>query len=268
MRTLNRISGLLFIAVLAVLPLKAHAAPQILGLLASVEPTKLTCSGETCSAEFSSFCLQQHRKTPDQGTAYRPSKLTHMTVSVKGPDGEVRRQSVARHVTVRSLRGYTSVAISLPRSFVRALGDGPAGLSIGETAALIPEQAGLSTHPLSRHEIDLYTGPLRRAATGTTGREPSNLQAARLLSRMVNDLPADRDLSQAAREDYWSKTVGKRSWQVTDQAYKRAVKAFRTCKGDYNRYGINGMRGCLGHEHDGAMIDITRKVWADQKGGS
>ena len=37
---------------------RASAAPQILGLLATMAPTPLTCDDGLCSAQFSAFCLQ------------------------------------------------------------------------------------------------------------------------------------------------------------------------------------------------------------------
>ena len=60
---------------------RASAAPQILGLVATTAPTPLTCSDGMCSAQFSAFCLQQHRISPTAGTAYRPAKGTALTLS-------------------------------------------------------------------------------------------------------------------------------------------------------------------------------------------
>ena len=60
---------------------RASAAPQILGLLATNAPTPLTCNDGICSAQFSAFCLQQHRKSPTAGTAYRPAKRTALTLT-------------------------------------------------------------------------------------------------------------------------------------------------------------------------------------------
>ena len=61
---------------IAIAPLPAQAAPQILGLMASAEPVPMTCVDGTCTAELSSVCLQQQRPTPLTGTVYRPAKAT------------------------------------------------------------------------------------------------------------------------------------------------------------------------------------------------
>mgnify|MGYP006242207345 CR=1 FL=1 len=49
---------------LFVLPGRLEAAPQILGLVASLEATPMTCENGTCFAEFLTFCLQEQRETP------------------------------------------------------------------------------------------------------------------------------------------------------------------------------------------------------------
>lgn len=247
---------------------QASAAPQILGLLASAEPAKLTCTAGVCAAEFSSFCLQEHRKTPNQGTAYVPSKQTQLTVSVTDAAGDVHTMSVADKVTVRSLRGYTTVQISLPADLVASLGKGNATLSVAPHASLVPAYMADTDDPRLRQEIALYTGPMRKVASASNEREPVNVQAARLMNKMVNDLPAKSDLSQTERDAVWEKSVKKHTGNVSTPALAKAATAFRNCRGDYNRYGLNGMRACMGHEHDRSMIDVTRKVWQDQKGGS
>ena len=65
-----------------------RAAPQLLGLVSTGSPVDLNCSGGTCSAEFSAFCLQPKRSLPTQGTAYRLApgsdvvSSTHIWVTV------------------------------------------------------------------------------------------------------------------------------------------------------------------------------------------
>ena len=49
----------------------ADAASQVLGLVASNgAPTPLTCIDGQCSAQFSTFCLQQNRPAPSRGDDY------------------------------------------------------------------------------------------------------------------------------------------------------------------------------------------------------
>jgi hypothetical protein len=84
---------------------------------------------------------------------------------------------------------------------------------------------------------------------------------------MVNALPKNADASEATRLGLWQKEIGKRAWRVSDKAYDHASKAFRVCRGDFNRHGLDGMRSCLGIYHDSAMTDVTKKVWKELKPG-
>src|SRR5687767_10113316 len=57
----------------------AAAAPQVLGVVASIAPVEMSCTGETCTAQLSAFCLQREREVPGEHTAYRaadPSAYT------------------------------------------------------------------------------------------------------------------------------------------------------------------------------------------------
>ncbi len=238
------------------------AAPQILGLVASVEPTKLQCVNGICSGEFSAFCLQEHRKSPSAGTAYLPSKNTQLTLSVAGK--QIPLQSQAKYT---SIRNYTAVQISLPEQLVQSFGAGPASLSVGKMASLIPVAKNGDPNPISRQEIDAFTGPLRGHAGRASADSNPSIEAARLVSRMVNALQKNGDADEATRLGLWQKEIGQRSWRVTDKAYKHASKAFRVCKGDFNRHGLDGMRSCLEIYHDSAMTDVTKKVWKELKPG-
>jgi len=42
----------------------AQAAPQVLGLQASLQPTPMICTDKGCRADLSAFCLQQQRADP------------------------------------------------------------------------------------------------------------------------------------------------------------------------------------------------------------
>ncbi len=48
---------------------QAAAAPQILAVIASVEPVTLQCERGECGAEFTVYCIEQRRSSPEPGTA-------------------------------------------------------------------------------------------------------------------------------------------------------------------------------------------------------
>lgn len=267
MRIRFRISYFLLLSSLIIFSGELKAAPQIIGLVATDEPTKLICADGVCKAEFSAFCLQQHRQSPTSLTQYRPSRITELTLSVTGMDGKIQRLPVAHKSTFVSLRNFAAVEISLPSHLVKSLGDGAPSLSVGSLASLIPVAQPGDDNPLSDREIALYTGPLRAGADNAITRQPADVETAGLLSRMINALPDNGDADQATRFGLWQKEIGERAWKVSDKAYNQATRAFRTCKGDLNRHGIDGMRGCLSLYHDGAMTGHTRNVWEELKPG-
>ena len=81
------------------------AAPQILGLVATAAPMPQTCGDGVCAAEFSAFCLHRHRTMPVAGIAYRPAEGAELTLTVTGPGGVKRSETVPSltHARVGSL---------------------------------------------------------------------------------------------------------------------------------------------------------------------
>src|ERR1700692_349445 len=77
----------------------AQAAPQVLGLVASIRPTLMQCTAAGCRADLSAFCLQQQRPDPGLGTAYRPAPNSPITLIVTSKSGEVRRLDGTRYLS-------------------------------------------------------------------------------------------------------------------------------------------------------------------------
>jgi hypothetical protein len=65
----------------------AQAAPQALGLTASLRPTPMRCDAAGCRADLSAFCLQQQRADPHPGTVYQAAPGTRVTLLVTGMTG-------------------------------------------------------------------------------------------------------------------------------------------------------------------------------------
>ena len=108
-----------------------------------------------------------------------------------------------------------------------SLGKGNATLSVAPYASLVPASMADTDDPRQREEIVLYTGPMRKVASASNEREPVNVQAARLMNKMVNDLPAKSDLSQTERDAVWEKSVKKHTGNVSTPALAKAATAFR-----------------------------------------
>ena len=78
-------AGTLATAVLAAAPVAA--APQILGVVASIAPVEMSCTVDTCTAQLSAFCLQRERDVPAEHAAYRAADPGAFTLLARRADG-------------------------------------------------------------------------------------------------------------------------------------------------------------------------------------
>jgi len=246
-------------------PTPAWAAPQILGLIASVTPVPMTCVDGTCTAELSSVCLQQHRSTPSTGTVYRPAKSTQIYLTVTGPDGVQRQQPVETELSFVSLRQFSAVKVSLSEARVRQLGDGVARISVGPMASLIPVAVRGDLDPLSAGEIASYTGPLRVLAERAFERDGDRVNATRILNRMVNRLPSKSDAGIEKVTTLWAQTVGE---NVTDGTQKFLTQAVNDCRETLRTGVMANLRSCLSYHHDYLSGENTTNGWQAMNPGS
>ena len=256
------------IVLLAALPIffafsPTHAAPQILGLVASAKPIPLKCEAGVCRAEVSAVCLQKHRKSPEPGTAYLPAEGTEI-----GLTGSGKSVPVAGLVKMTSVRSFTSVSVSLPEAMVRALGlePGKVHLRIGAMASAVPVPVAGDVNPLGAAEIARYTGPLRPAAEGAI-KGDKTLTASDILNQMINRLPFSRPVGAAEISPALAGATG------TDgiagvQTKRLLAAALEECRNQIRTERTPGLRACLGNQHDILISGTTQKVWkALQPGG-
>lgn len=242
-------------AMLAIAP--AYAAPQILGLVASAQPIPLTCEGGVCRAEVSSVCLQQHRKSPEPGTAYLPAEGSEITLT--GAGGKfVAVQSL---VKMTSVRGFTSVSVSMAEATVHALGlrSGQLRLAIGAMASAPPVAVPGDANPLSAAEIARYTGPLRPAAEGAI-RGDVTLSASDILNQMINRLPHSRPVGAAEISPALADVTGA-DGAPAPETKRLLTRALDECRYQLRTERTPGLRSCLGNQHDILISDTTQKVW-------
>ncbi|MBT3885801.1 MAG: hypothetical protein HOO19_11025 [Rhodospirillaceae bacterium] len=250
-------SAALLVAMFAFAP--AHAAPQILGLVAAAQPIPLTCEGGVCRAEVSAVCLQQHRKSPEPGTAYLPAQGTEIALTGAG-----KSVSVAGLVKMTSVRGFTSVSVSLAQATVRALGlrPGQVHLSVGAMASALPVAVSGDANPLSEPEIARYIGPLRPAAEGAI-RGDVTLSASDILNQMINRLPHSAPVGASAIAPARAASSAARS-AVTRRLLSRALDE---CRYQLRTERTPGLRSCLGNQHDILISGTTQKVWKSLRPG-
>jgi len=243
----------------------AQAAPQILGLIASIVPVPMKCMDGTCTAELSAVCLQQHRPTPSTGTVYRPAKRTQITLTVAGPNGVNRRMRVETALSFKSLRQFSAVKVSLPEATVRRLGDGVAAISVSPMASIIPIAIEGDPKPLSADEIARYTGPLRALAEGAFELDSARVDATRILNRMVNRLPEHSNFGIEKVRSLWQQTVGK---GVADKTQKFLTHAVDDCRETLRTGVMSDLRSCLAYHHDYLSGENTTNGWRAMNPGS
>jgi len=243
----------------------AQAAPQILGLITSAAPIPMTCKGVTCTAEISSVCLQQYRPTPSTGTVYRPTKGTHITLTVKGSNGVDRSMPVAAALSFTSLRQFSAVKVSLPEATIRRLGNGVATISVSPMASIIPVAVAGDPHPQSAAEIARYSGPLRALAERAFAGDSDRVNATRILNRMVNLLPEHSNFGMEEMASLWRQTVDRHASDETREFLNRAVN---NCRETLWTGVMSDLRSCLSYHHDYLSGENTTNAWRAMNPGS
>lgn len=237
----------------------ALAAPQILGLVATGErPVPMQCSGDTCTAMLSAFCLQQQRLPPDHETAYVPAEGTSLTLILTGPDGSTSRIAAGALLDLRSRYGFTAVRadLSLP---VQALSARSVALEVGPRAALLPVARAGDPDPLKPAEIAEATGPLRSAAEAILEGESERARSVQLSGLLINALPMHGDVDAAERKRLWHALAG-------PDAPDLVRRNFEACNRTVDQSVGYRLRKCLEERHERLQIDNTHAYWASLSG--
>jgi len=244
---------------------RASAAPQILGLVATSTPVPLTCENGLCSAQFSSFCLQQGKPAPTTGTAYLPAEGTKLTLTVTGRDGAEHRLSAGQRTTIEALREFHAVRITIPERDIRALGGNTASVAVGALASLVPVAQPGDRTPLDPQEVAYITGPYRKTVDDVLDTETTI--AAQTASRLINALPQGRTTA-AKRESLWRDVMGDAPTRSSHEGIRRAERDYLYCKQRADSGRGYGLRDCLEITHDATTSDITNKAWIASQPGS
>ena len=246
----------------------AAAAPQILGMVATAEPMPLVCAGGTCSAEFSTFCLQDKRVPPRSGTAYTVARGEGLTLVVTGRDGSERRLPAAGLVRVASARAYMAVTVSVAEPDLKALGATRASITVGRRVSLVPVPVPGDPWPLTGHDVASATGPLRAAAAGLFDRGGELPVAARITNRLINAARSDGPLAPHRRDGLWRRVVGADPADAADPGTRSAARIFTLCRGLAAEGAYSTLRRCLEMQHDALMVETNGRYWQTLGAGS
>ena len=262
-----RAASLAFAGIAAVAALggsPAQAAPQILGLIASIAPVEMTCSGETCTAQLSAFCLQRERDVPVERTSYRAADPGAFTLVARRADGSSLSIPIDERVAFTSAFGYASVRISVPAAVLAEAGAASLAIEVASTAAVVPTDVAGDPNPLSEDEIALATGPLRALASRHFDTPSTARDAAHLIEAVVNGFPVQSWEGAVDRAGLWDRQVTPAlDTAASPDALALARSVYENClPSSYS------MRQCLELKHMNLLSDANRAYWDEASPGS
>ncbi len=242
---------------------RASAEPQILGLIASLEPTTLQCERGQCGAEFTAYCIEKRRKPPTLGTVYNIHDPETLIVEGVREDGQTVRFQAPGLLAIASARGRSAVRMSVPASFLKDNGLASVRVTVGERATLIPEPDPNARRPHTEFEIALATGPLRGIAAVIIDHGGERTDAALQTARLINALPRAGRASEAQRDQIWSSA----DLSPDSLGYALVETGFDQCY-RVTRSGMMTLRQCLGSLHDRWISKLNVDYWEAADAGS
>lgn len=247
----------------------AFAAPQILALIETPEPTPLVCVGGVCQAEFSTMCLQKEREMPIPGTAYAPASPEAVVLVLTGADGAARRVPAPASLRFTVPRSYLSAVAEIPEADLKRLGaTRGAAIVVAPLASLVPEPKPGDTRPLTAEEIATVTGPLRMAAHRAVKRATRVMDSVHIANRLANTLRRKWAMTTDDRRSLWRKIVAENSAQAPAADIAEARRIVGVCDAYDSEQGELGFLGCLQYRRDTLLETINETYWRRNDIGS
>ncbi len=242
---------------------QAAAAPQSIGLIARADPVTLQCERGECGAEFTAFCVERFRPSPEPGTAYYLHHPGSVAFEGVRPDGTTVRVDVAGQLTIVTERGHSAVRMSVPESVFDRYDLASLRVSVGRNATLIPEAVAGDRNPQTEVDILLASGPLRAAAAVVIDNGGERIDAARIMVGVINALPRRGRASDAARDRVWRVAAP----AAETPGYALARGGFERCR-SATLGGMQSLRQCLGSMHDSFVGELNTRYWHALEVGS
>jgi len=242
---------------------RASAEPQILGLIASLEPVSLQCERGQCSAEFTSYCIEQNRKPPVLGTVYNIHDPKTLIVEGVREDGQTIRLQASGLLDIASVRGRSAVRISVPWSFLKLNKLASVQITVDEQATLIPLVNPNAKTPHTEFDIAQATGPLRVVAAAIIDHGGDQVDAARQTAQLINALPLRGRASETQRDGVW----GGVELASNTSGHSMVQAGFDRCY-RVTRSGMMSLRQCLASLHDRFISRLNVDFWKAVETGS
>jgi hypothetical protein len=239
------------------------AEPQILGLIASLEPVTLQCTSGQCSAEFTSYCIERHRRPPNNGTVYNIHDPATLIVEGLREDGEIVYFAAPDVFDIASARGRSAIRMAVPAGFFRAFDLTSVRITVGDRATLIPEANPNALTPHSELDITLAVGPLRNLSELIIDHGGDQVFAARQTAKLINALPPGGRASENQRDAVWQAVA----LPSATPGHGLVEAGFDRCY-QVTRSGMMSLRQCLGSLHDRLISELNVDYWKAVETGS
>jgi len=243
----------------------AHAAPQVLALLATDSPTTLKCEDGRCAAEFSAYCLQRERPIPEPGVAYKATD-DGMTLIVRTADGAGREIPAADHVGIVTERSYTAVRVSLPERLLEAWNAADVAIEVGHRVSLVPLPVAGDPEPQTEADIALAVGPQRALGERLVDRSSPDGDVARITNALINALPEHGRAAPEERGGLWATVVGPRAASFPGATIESAGEVYDWCQRKVSIGRYFSLRRCLETAHDALMVGLNARYWSAEPG--
>lgn len=255
-------AAVLAVAALAADP--ASAAPQVLGVVASIAPVEMTCTGELCTARLSAFCLQRERDVPTDRTLYHAADPGAFALILSRADGSKVVIPADGRVGFASAFGFASVRATVAAGLLSQWDAVSIAIEVAPAAALVPAPVAGDPNPQSEAEIALATGPLRRLASQHFDAPSTARDAAQLIGALVSAFPVRSWEGPVDRAGLWARQVTPAlAAAASPEALALARSVYDNClPSSY------GMRQCLDLKHMNLLSDATRAYWDEAGPGS
>ena len=239
------------------------AEPQILGLIASLEPITLQRQRGECGAEFTAYCIERKRRPPSQGAVYSIHDPSTLTVEGVRENGEIVLFDASEVLNIASARGRSAVRMGVPAKFLKTFGLASLRVTVGDMATLIPEPNPDACTPHTALDISLAVGPLRMVSARIIDQGGDRVFAARQTARLINALPQGGRTSETRRDAVWQ-TV---ALSTATPGYTMVEAGFERCY-RVTRSGMMSLRQCLGSLHDRFISKLNVEYWKAVETGS
>ena len=242
---------------------RASAEPQILGLIASLEPITLQCERGQCAAEFTTYCIEKHRRPPELNAVYDIHDPATLIVEGVRANGETVRFDAPGLLDIASTRGRSAILMSVPARFLKENGLASIRVSVGERATLIPEADPNARWPHTAFDIAMATGPLRDVAAAIVDHGGERVDAALQTAKLINALPRTGRATETQRDGVW-RSVG---LSPAAPGHVLVETGFGLCY-DVTKSGMMSLRQCLSSLHDRLISKLNMDYWKAVETGS